>query len=115
MNYEIAKLWSAAANSGEFSQSFGYLDKDGGMCILGVLCNLAVVAGVCDVEEVKKHVYSFDNQLGRIPKSVQAWAEMYGQNGEMRGEFVNLNFYNDVLHLTLPELGDMILENWERL
>ena len=115
MNHNIAKLWSKAAKSGEFSQSSYYLDKDGNVCIMGLLCNLAVVAGVCDAEEMKGHVYSFDGQLGRLPQSVKDWAEMYGHSGEIRGEFVNLTALNDLYGYTLPELGEVIEENWERL
>lgn len=115
MRKDIAKLWSAAAKSREFKQGFGYLDKGHKLCVMGILCNLALVYGVCDTEEVDKNLYNFDKELGRVPVSVKNWAELRGQNGEMEGEFVTLAGLNDVFGYTLGELGSVIEENWEKL
>jgi hypothetical protein len=114
MRKEIADLWCEALRSGEFPQGMGYLDKSGKVCILGVLVNLAMCMGVCDFTPVKDKG-AFDNELGRVPVSVKEWAEMYGQNGEIRGEFLNLTWYNDFGGYDFTELADIIEENYERI
>jgi hypothetical protein len=114
MRKEVAEIWSKALRSGEFVQGIGYLDKKQSQCPLGILCLLALTVGVCEVAAIK-NAFAYDNQLARLPESVKEWAKMYGQNGEMRGEFVNLTWYNDVGEYTLEEIADLIDERWERL
>lgn len=114
MKKEIAQLWSRALRSGEFSQGFGFLDLGDSYCPLGVLANLAMCFGICDFAP-KNGKGSFDDQLGRIPVSVMEWAEMHGQNGEMKGEFVNLTFYNDKLKYSFNDIAVIVDENWEKL
>lgn len=46
MKPEIKKLWTDALRSGKYQQGTGYLNRDGKLCCLGVLCELAVQAGV---------------------------------------------------------------------
>lgn len=115
MKIEIARIWANAARSKEFKQGKGYLDKDNTLCILGLLCQIAIIQGVCDVQEAKKSLYSYDKQLGRLPVSVQEWAGMSGQCGEIKGEFVNLTWYNDHGDYTFPELAEIIDNNWENM
>lgn len=114
MNKQIAQIWCQALRSGEFTQSSGYLDRGKSQCVLGVLVQLALTVGVCDYTEVK-NFGAYDNELGRVPVSVKEWAGMYGQSGEIRGEFVTLTWYNDFGGFTLSEIADIIEENWERL
>lgn len=114
MKKEIAQLWTRALRSDEFEQGRGYLDKANKVCVLGVLSQLAMTMGVCDYTPVKK-VGAYDNEIGRVPVSVKEWAELYGQCGEMKGELLNLTFYNDYLHYSLSEIADVIEENWEIL
>lgn len=114
MKKEIAELWTRALRSGEFTQGIGFLDKNGKLCPLGVLSQLAMCYGVCDFTPVQT-VGAYDNELGRVPVSVKEWAGLYGQNGEMKGEFVNLTALNDLYDYTLPEIAEVIDENWERL
>lgn len=114
MRKDIAQLWCRALRSHEFVQGKGFLDKEGKYCPLGILTALAMLEGVCDVTETKKG-YAYDKELGRVPVSVQHWAQLHGQNGEIRGEFVNLTAYNDIYGYTLPELAIVIEENYERL
>lgn len=114
MKLEVAQLWCKALRSGEFIQGKGFLDKDNSACPLGVLVNLAMTFGVCDYNYVKGKG-AFDNETGRVPVSVQNWAELYGQNGEMKGEFVNLSAYNDIFNYTFPEIADIIMDNVEVL
>lgn len=114
MKQAIANVWCQALRSNEFVQGYGFLDKNGKVCPLGILSQLALTVGACDVTETPKG-YAYDKELGRIPESVKEWAGMYGQSGEIKGEFVNLTFYNDRLNFTLPEIADIIEEHWEDL
>lgn len=114
MRKEVADIWCAALRSGEFKQGYGYLDLGHSLCPLGILTNLAMTVGICDCTEVKGK-YAFDGELGRLPVSVQEWAGMYGQSGEIRGEFVNLTAYGDLYGYTLKEIACVIEENYERL
>lgn len=114
MRLEVAQLWCEALRSGEFIQGKGFLDKGRSHCAMGVLVNLAMTLGVCDYQSVKDKG-AFDNETGRIPKSVQEWAEMYGQNGEIKGEFVTLSGMNDVFDYTFTEIADIIELNVEKL
>lgn len=114
MKREVMQLWCQALRSDEFTQGRGYLDKNNSQCVMGVLVQLAMTMGVCDYTPVKK-VGAYDNEIGRIPVSVMEWAELNGHCGEMKGELINLTFYNDYLHYSLPEIADVIEENWEIL
>ena len=40
MNPEIKARWVAALRSGRYQQGQGFLNKDGALCCLGVLCDL---------------------------------------------------------------------------
>jgi len=51
MNPEWKAKWLAALRSGEFKQGNGYLNRDGGFCCLGVLCELVAREG-----QTTKHV-----------------------------------------------------------
>lgn len=46
MNSEIKAKWVAALRHGKYEQGRGWLNRDGKMCCLGVLCELAVAEGV---------------------------------------------------------------------
>ena len=48
MKKNIMKRWVSALRSGEFKQGKGALEAKGKHCCLGVLCELALVEGVCD-------------------------------------------------------------------
>ena len=40
MQKELKERWIAALRSGEYKQGRNYLNKDGGLCCLGVLCEV---------------------------------------------------------------------------
>ena len=46
MNPQIKAQWVADLRSGQYEQGNGYLNADGKLCCLGVLCEQAVKAGV---------------------------------------------------------------------
>ena len=46
MKRDVAKKWVAKLRSGEYEQGKGYLNDDGKMCCLGVLCEVAIEDGL---------------------------------------------------------------------
>lgn len=79
-NLEIMRLWSAALRSDEFEQGRGNLARtshDGSTqhCCLGVLCELAIRAGVpLNVTKDAYGVTYYDGSAGTPPVSVRKWA-----------------------------------------
>jgi len=67
---EIKAQWVAALRSGEYVKGRNHLQKDGKFCCLGVLCELAVKAGIVTanpspVEGVRyAHTYAHGGDLG---------------------------------------------------
>lgn len=102
MNPEVKDLWTGALRSGEFEQGEGLLDKDGKQCCLGVLCILAVRAGVeVDVFTGEDGTVYYDSEGEFLPHSVMEWAGLGNCNPEVMftedgTEHVNsLSYVND--------------------
>lgn len=92
MNPEIKELWVEALESGEYTQGKKVLHNQDNntFCCLGVLCDLAVKAGldieigeredvVVDIkpeeyEHVRGDVTTYDNSYTALPASVMEWA-----------------------------------------
>jgi len=76
MNPEIKQLWVDALRSGDYNQTTGVLHDGFGYCCLGVLCDLAVKAGV--VSEVDPngiaHRAVYDGADLILPNTVREWA-----------------------------------------
>ena len=80
MNTEIQEQWVAALRSGDYQQGKGTLrSADDEFCCLGVLCDLAVKAGV----EINVHApdeyeignsYHYGNSESYLPVAVLEWA-----------------------------------------
>jgi len=105
MNKEIAKIWTAALRSGEYGQATGVLVEinpaDGekvGYCCLGVLCDLAVKAGVpisvdgptlCEADDPDDEEYwngvEYDSSDALLPDSVMKWAGLRSDDGKLFG------------------------------
>lgn len=104
MKQEVAELWTEALRSGDYDQATGTLvqiDTNSGdvvgHCCLGVLCDLAVKAGVAvDYEGPTKHVgeydptdpedmywtgVTYDSNDALLPPSVRDWAGMKTSDG----------------------------------
>lgn len=109
MNPEIKARWTAALRSGEYEQGWGYLNADGKLCCLGVLCELAVKDEVIiPCRESSRCVY-YDGEDDVLPPSVRLWAGLpdRGENPD------NPNVTVDDRAVSLAELNDG--ENgWER-
>ena len=84
MNTEVKKLWTAALRSGEYEQGTGALRTARGYCCLGVLCEVAIKAGLkvefteqFDDDEV---VFSYDDDVAYLPPAVCLWADLPDAN-----------------------------------
>lgn len=88
MNPKIQRDWAAALRSGEYRQGQGTLrSPDDEFCCLGVLCDLAVKAGIevpvsrsnaydYDLEDVRENEgnYLYDDEDNFLPIVVREWA-----------------------------------------
>lgn len=92
MKAEIAELWAQALESGKYQQTTGKLHRkiaevegvQPGLCCLGVLCELAVEAGVPVDRSENEYEVVYDKVQSVLPSSVQRWAGMHSSNGEYR-------------------------------
>jgi hypothetical protein len=94
---DIKSRWTAALRSGRFKQGTGFLRTNNEKyCCLGVLCQLAVEAGV-DVKvttpEFGPKRYTYDGRVGLLPTSVQKWAGL--DTGGPRAGVESLTNLND--------------------
>jgi hypothetical protein len=115
MKKEIAQLWSRALRSNEWKQGKHALEVNGKVCPLGLLCQLAMVYGHVEFEPYKGIAGKYGGKLAEIPDEVKEWAEMYGNNGEIKGDFLTIVGYNDFMDYTFNEIAEVIDENWSRL
>jgi hypothetical protein len=147
MKKEIADLWVAALRSGEYQQEKGTLvkvDHDNGdilgYCCLGVLCELAVKAGVPvtkdggqdESDEPDDSYYTsitFDNNDALTPESVRKWSGLRSSDGSVADwpmdpseEYTNLenDFPTSLAGLndggkTFNEIADLIEKHYEVL
>lgn len=89
MNPAIRARWVAALRSGKYPQGHEYLrDKTGGLCCLGVLCELAVTDGVIPAPEKVGDEWLYVNEadddlpdIGTdLPDAVRRWAGLARAN-----------------------------------
>ena len=84
-------------------------------CCLGVLCDLAVKAGVVgqeDPEARDSNLYSYGGETGLLPQEVMDWAGMRGTSGEFEedGATIELTVIND--HgASFKKIADVIEKN----
>jgi len=102
MNQEVKDLWTGGLRSGEFQQGEGHLDQHGRQCCLGVLCILAIRAGVeVDVFTDVGGIVYYDGETDFLPQKVMDWAGLDHSNPEVtfteyESEHVNsLSYIND--------------------
>jgi len=92
MNQEIQALWTGALRSGAYNQGSGVLKtQTGEFCCLGVLCELAVEAGVIPPAQETKSLdadapdstvgYQYGSETGILPNAVQEWAGLNDTEG----------------------------------
>lgn len=118
MNPAIKAQWVAALRSGEYQQGRNFLRTDEGFCCLGVLCDLAVKAGVADWGEpdvfpsidgrVYDDVRACGDSTGVLPTVVMRWAGLNTDSpevGAVNGLDVNM-LDDDLDEITLARLND---------
>jgi hypothetical protein len=77
MNQEIKAQWTKALRSRKYKQGREALQKDGKFCCLGVLCELAVEAGVPIKKELNPYIpggINYDGEAAYVPEVVAEWA-----------------------------------------
>jgi hypothetical protein len=83
MDPEKKGKWVAALRSGEYEQGTGSLNNGGKFCCLGVLCDLAIEAGVqMDVGSYNGLV-TYNGQQGVLPQVVMDWAGLPGPDPDV--------------------------------
>lgn len=114
MNPEVKALWMAALRSGEYHQAMGslhYRSEIPGFCCLGVLCDLAVKAGVTDQRAIpngERTGYRCNNgtyETAYLPDTVLEWAGLTHANPTVAD--TSLAFEND-RRRPFTEIADLI-------
>ena len=103
----VAKQWVEALRSGKIKQSQGHLAEGDGRCCLGVLCDLAIKAGV---------IPRYSPSSCFLPQEVTDWAGLNGRDGsyERNGAQFTLAEDNDgnkhagIAGKTFAEIADII-------
>lgn len=123
MKTEIAKQWTEALRSKKYEQGTGTLCSGGRYCCLGVLCELAVEAGVVnknDQQQFDYALYGQEDEQYVCPAEVIEWAGLHGDCGVQKTakldgfdspSLANLNDRN----WTFDEIADVIEANVECL
>lgn len=120
MKPEIRDQWADALESGEYKQGRGALttvlaDGTEEDCCLGVLCKLAVKAGVIPEPEAvigRTKAYGATVETGLLPEEVQHWAE----TGHSTVTFIHEGMdrfaesLNDTLELSFTDIAKLIRE-----
>jgi hypothetical protein len=117
MKAEVKVQWIAALRGGEYKQGQNYLTRGDRHCCLGVLCQLAVKAGV-PVEVQGETALSYDGGLYSLPLSVADWAGLDGDTSPIvpfagvEYELASLNdgFYGSA-PMTFEQIADLIEEH----
>ena len=115
MNPEVKAQWVEALRSGEYEQGRNELQLNGRFCCLGVLCDLAVKAGVCTSrevttdEEVSVHYGTFGS-YSSLPEEVIEWAGLDTSNPPVRdtGTVRTLIDLNDYFKRDFAYIADTI-------
>ncbi len=92
MNQDIKQAWVQALRSGKYTQAHERLHDGVGHCCLGVLCELAVDAGVIDpfrvIEDYRDNGeavarYWYDDATTALPTTVRRWAGVDNDDPEI--------------------------------
>jgi hypothetical protein len=122
MNNEIKQEWISALRSGEYKQAKHVLNGDGGMCCLGVLCDLYMkktgegewvprTAKEEDSRVLQKYtsIGTFEGSEVVPPASVMKWADLDKENpntGIYQGFTKSFEDTPGYLGYSLAELND---------
>lgn len=115
MNPEVKKLWVDALRSGEYHQTKDRLKSDDGYCCLGVLCELAVEAGVIPPFVNEEfgwviHAESDSHVEAVLPWEVAEWSGL-GDNNPL----IQLSSYDFPVPISDPNDAGMPFEEIAKL
>lgn len=120
MNPDVKQLWLTALESGEFRQghcNLAYVDTGGKTwhCCLGVLCELAVRAGVLPaptstVGLLGRELLTYNDSTKFLPLAVERWAGLEGSGGNPLAGDRTLAFLNDERKASFAEIARAIRE-----
>jgi hypothetical protein len=113
MNPGIRAQWTAALRSGKYQQGRSALRKNDELCCLGVLCDLAVKAGVTSAMPGEDgYPWAYDGRIDYLPDSVKEWAGLedgnplvYGPHCPARDHLARIN---DDLCWDFAQIADAI-------
>ena len=100
MRIDVAKIWTDALRSGDYTQGSEYLNCNDRFCCLGVLCDLYLKNIGYDKLPVKvcnNKTVSYDGVEAVLPSVVQDWAGMRTSIGSLP---------DPVANTSLAELND---------
>ena len=104
-----AQKWVDALRSGKYKQARRRLRYRGGMCCLGVACDIAA-----EPLKLKWRGTEFDGEKEVLPPSVQEWLGINSANGSFVFEWKCLSDINDN-GAKFDEIADLIEQNAEEL
>lgn len=134
MKTDIQALWTGALRSGDYTQGSGVLrTPSGDFCCLGVLCEIAVEAGVIPPAKKTEALdgtalgYHYGTETGVLPEAVIKWSGLGDSEGtyemddeelsERYGDFANRDSYyrktslinaNDSYGKNFSQIADLI-------
>lgn len=125
MKPEIKEKWIEALTSGEYEQGRKALrTPDNKYCCLGVLCDLAVKAGIAkweqpdgkwaivhiDVDDIKN---TTDFGTGLLPKFIRDWSGVKSDDGTMSTPtgIYSLTYMNDIQRHDFARIAEIIEGN----
>ncbi|MFY1688153.1 hypothetical protein [Plantactinospora sp. WMMB782] len=113
MKQEVKRKWVAALRSGEFAQGEGALRRTtpsgDRYCCLGVLCEVAVRAGVIEQSQPNDHGFHYYGVASAVlPPSVVEWAGLDSTIPSVGAPAAPLTIHNDSGQFTFAELADLI-------
>lgn len=113
MNAKIKALWIERLRSGEYRQIRQFLsDTSNGRCCLGVLCDLAVEAGIARREGGALRVLyaavadGEDSAMGILPTAVGRWAGLTSRDPDIGP--ASATELNDSKGMSFAEIADEI-------
>jgi hypothetical protein len=115
MNLQVRAMWAAALRSGDYPQGTGNLRAYGRFCPLGVLCELAVQAGVIPPPTKGQNIWAYgadhgESRTSYLPDAVTRWAGLGDDDPAVLapgGRFLPLSHLNDA-GMTFAEIADLI-------
>lgn len=122
MDPEVRKLWTDALRSGEYAQgkeSLTRIRENGSEehCCLGVLCKLALKAGIkmpVDIPDSGSHdpEVAYAGETSYLPRPVMNWAGLQDMNPilihHFDGNGVPCSVANDDENLSFDQIADLI-------